>query len=54
MVAEGYDKPDGMVQAGLKALKSKYNIKSGSKVVVVAGLKKAKGGFDSSVRVVEI
>ncbi|MBI1833971.1 MAG: pyruvate kinase [Candidatus Andersenbacteria bacterium] len=53
--AEGYGEPYQMVEEARKVMKKVYGIKSGSKVVVMSGLKReGKGGFDTALRVVEI
>lgn len=54
LFVDGYKKPEKMVKKALKEMKSRAGLKSGSKVVVVSGLKRKGKGFDSMVRVVEI
>ncbi len=54
-LAQNYANPEKIVWNSLDILRQEYKIASGSKIVVVSGLKKIKGGgFDSAVRVVEI
>ena len=54
LFVEGYKKPEKMVKKALKIVKSQGGLKSGSKVVVVSGLKRRGKGFDSVVRVMEL
>lgn len=50
----GYTQPEKMAAKGLTILKKNYGMPAGSKVVVVSGLKRSRGGFDSAIRVVEL
>jgi len=50
---EGYEEPERMVDKALTILHDRYSIPSGSRVVVVSGLKREEG-YDSAVRVVEM
>lgn len=51
---EGYQDPVKMTEQALSTLVDEYGVAAGSKVVVVSGLKRKQGGFDSVVRVVEV
>ncbi|MEX1997307.1 MAG: pyruvate kinase [Candidatus Andersenbacteria bacterium] len=51
---EGYEDPEQMSAKALEHLRQHYRVPAGSTIVVVAGLKRAKGSFDSAVRVVEL
>lgn len=53
-VADHYNDPQKMVDMGIETLKNEYDVSAGSKVVVVSGLKRKEGGFDSALRVVEV
>lgn len=53
-LVESYDQPPEMLKQALDKLRYTYEIPHGAKVVVVSGLKRAEGGFDSAVRVVEL
>ncbi len=51
---EGYSEPEKMAAKATAILKKTYGLKAGSKVVLVSGLKRSKGGFDTAIRVVEL
>jgi pyruvate kinase len=46
--------PDKMASLALEELKKKHQIKKGDEVVVISGLKRPEGGYDSAIRIVEI
>jgi pyruvate kinase len=50
---DGYDDQEKMAASALKYIRKTENMAEGTKVVVVAGLKR-RGGFDSAIRVVEL
>ncbi len=50
----GYGNPEQMMRAALTRLQKTKQLKKNDKVVVVSGLKRAEGGFDTGVRVVEV
>lgn len=51
---DGYSEPEQMVESATHLLREKFALPTGSKVVVVSGLRRANGGFDSGIRVVEL
>lgn len=54
IVAGGYDDPPKMLEHTLDVLKKEYGLVAGEKIVVISGLKRKKGGYDSSLHVVEL
>ncbi len=50
---EGYEQPERMVERALKQVKENFGLRRGP-VVVVSGLKRKRGHYDSMVRVVEV
>lgn len=52
LYVEGYAEPDRMVRRALKRLTGHYKVGSGP-VVVVSGLRRKRGAYDSTLRVVE-
>lgn len=53
-VADNYPSPQKMVEDSLSVLHKQYKLKAKSKVVVISGLKRESGGYDTAIRVVEI
>jgi pyruvate kinase len=53
LFVDGYERPEEMAHAALKQLRSRFGVAAGARVVVVSGLRRPKGGYDSTVRVVE-
>ncbi len=53
-LAQGYSDPETMMKEALKTLKTKYKMKSGSKIVVMSGVKDATRGYNSAIQVVQL
>lgn len=53
-VIDAYEDPAKMTELALKELQKSYGMKKGSKVVVMSGLAKQKGHYDTIVRVIEL
>lgn len=53
-MVDAYENPADMLKVAIKILTTKYGLKKGSRVVVVSGLKREKGGYDSAIRVIEL
>ena len=51
---DGYEEPREMVMAALGSLEKQKAVTRGSTLVVVSGLKRELGGYDSAVRVLEL
>lgn len=51
---DDYRQPEQMAAKALALLKKNYGLPTGKKIVVVSGLKRARGVFDSAIRVVEL
>ena len=54
ILIQGYGQPEQMTHSALDHLHKQKRIKKGDRVVVVSGLARSEGGFDSGVRVVEV
>jgi pyruvate kinase len=53
-IAESYKSPQRMVEHALEELHETHGVPKKGKVVVVSGLKRTGGGYDSAIRVVEL
>ncbi len=53
-VAEAFEDSGKMSEAALQEVKKRQGLKKGDHVVVVSGLKRKKGGYDSALRVIEL
>ena len=53
-IADSYPSPQKMVEESLSILHKEYKFKAKSKIVVISGLKRISGGYDTAIRVVEI
>ena len=51
---DGYTEPQQMAAEALTRLRAAEELAAGDTVVVVSGLQRPQGGYDSSVRVVEV
>lgn len=54
LLTPGYGKPEQMMRAALEQLYNIKQLKKHDKVVVVSGLKRGEGKFDTGIRVVEV
>ncbi|MEX0649762.1 MAG: pyruvate kinase [Candidatus Andersenbacteria bacterium] len=53
-IADDYTSPQRMVELGLKELAGAFDISSGSKIVVISGLRRDNGGYNSGIQVIEV
>jgi pyruvate kinase len=54
LLVEGYEQPVETSRAALEILRTRYGVAEGARIVVVSGLNRPRGGYDSMVRVVEV
>lgn len=51
---DGYTTPEKMVEKSVAYVKKNYDLPAGSTIVVVSGLTRRSGGFDTAIRVIEV
>lgn len=54
LLIDDYGNPERMARKAMEQLQKDKRIKKGERLIVVSGLARASGGFDSGVRVVEV
>lgn len=54
LLVDDYGHPERMAHKAMEQLRTDKRIKKGDRLVVVSGLARASGGFDSGIRVVEV
>lgn len=54
LLVDDYENPQKMVELAVEEVKKNHGVQAGSTVVVVSGLKRLEGGYDSGIRVVEV
>lgn len=54
LLVDGASGPEDLTRGALGQLKRRFGVAGGSRLVLVSGLRRPAGGFDSAVRVVEV